>query len=346
MMGRREVLVGLLSCAGLTWGFASSAVAGPLPDATSYHRVNLEAMADRLLSGDHPYLKQGEKVAVVEATRFEELSEVEGKALRHLLWASLGRRGIAFTARETEADVLLELMVLGTKDASFFSRELTGLRPGPAYRLRDRVVVRVTERASGRLRGEDYLVAEFKPFDGSVPEVSADASASGGLAVDTFAAVQQELTGYGLSVSWLSGSGFAFRRWLANGWGWQVAGIPYSDGVSYFHNAGGQVMRQLIEGGQGRLYMLGATGAAYGNMATTGWYRRSEDGQSVELLPTLLWNLSAGLGADLRLTPNFVLAFGAGYSLGPQATVSPDGRVRTESLGITPGFSIGTFLEF
>ena len=189
-------------------------------------------------------------------------------------------------------------------------------------------------------------MAEFKPFDGALLPGPAEATGSTAQPLPDLASVQPELTGYGLAVSWLSGSGFAWRRWLANGWGWQLAGIPYSDGTNYFHNVGAQVMRQMVDGRLGRMYLLGATGLAYGTAGPTGWYQRGEDEFSWTRQPTLLWNLSAGLGADFRLTPNLVLAFGAGYSLGPQAVYNDQNTVRTETLGVTPAFSFGSFLEF
>jgi len=345
-MRTRCVLNALLLAAVPPFLPAGVGLAAPPPDATAYHRVNLDAGANHLLEGDNPYVRKGERVCWVPDAAFRSPPVLEARALDHLLLAALVRRGVEFVDHEDKADVLLAVSFAEVRDEPYFRPELLGMRPGPAYRLRDRVAVRAVERASGRIRGENYLVVEFKPFDGALAPGSSEATGSAAQPMPDLGSVQSDLTGYGLAVSWLSGSGFAWRRWFASGWGWQVAGIPYSDGSAYFHNVGAQVMRQMVDGRLGRMYLLGATGVAYGTAGPTGWYRRGSDGISWTRQPSLLWNLSAGLGADFRLTPNLVLAFGAGYSLGPQATYDDLSNDRIETLGVTPAFSFGSFLEF
>lgn len=346
-MRLEQFLTGCVAAPCLAMALGAVAVAAPPPDATTFHRVNMEDVADRLLGGEQPWLRKGERVWLSDSASLRAARDNEAWALKHMLMAALARRGIVFTASEERADVMLALSFPDVQGENlFFRQELLGVRPGPSWQLRDRLTVRAVDRATGRVRGEDYLVSEYRPFEGGTAVPASEASGTASPSVPDLGSVQAELTGYGLSVSWLSGSGFAWRRWLSDGWGWQLAGIPYSDGTDYFHNAGGQVMRQLFEGRPGRLYLLGAVGAAYGTTGPTGWDQLSDDGRTYNRQPTLLWNLSAGLGADLRLSPNFVVALGAGYSLSPRASIDASYRVRTESVGVTPAFSAGTFLEF
>ena len=78
-----------------------------------------------------------------------------------------------------------------------------------------------------------------------------------------------EVSGYGLAVSWLSGSGFSYRRWMPGGWGYQVSGFPYINGQDYFVNVGGQWMQTLVEVSAFRAYGLVSAGLAHGNTFTT-----------------------------------------------------------------------------
>lgn len=130
--------------------------------------------------------------------------------------------------------------------------------------------------------------------------------------------------GVGLQMSWLSGSGLAYRRWLPEGWGFQVAAFPYFTGDYYFFNPGGQVMKELFRGNNVRAYGLAGIGLAT--------YGSSYSGSGFQL------GLPVGGGLDWFWNDNFAWTFGVGYTLAFQSNSSMP--------SFTPGGTIGLMLEW
>lgn len=129
--------------------------------------------------------------------------------------------------------------------------------------------------------------------------------------------------GVGIQASWLSGSGFTYRRWLHDGWGFQVAAIPYVAGGYYFFNAGGQLMKEMFRNRTIRAYGLTGVGAAlYGDGSSTGF----------DL------GVPVGGGLDWFWGDNFAVTFGLGYTLAINS--------RSTGLGVTPGTTVGVLLEW
>ncbi|MNX57337.1 hypothetical protein D3C86_881530 [compost metagenome] len=136
--------------------------------------------------------------------------------------------------------------------------------------------------------------------------------------------------GLGLSVSTLAGSGVTYRRWLDNGLGFQVAGVPFmgmkDDGsLGGFYNIGAQVMYAPLRFDNVSFY--GMLGAGVGNNLYAG---RSDAG------------IAPGVGMDWSLSPNFALVAALGYTLSMTQTASP----RRTTYGLSPGFTVGGLVCF
>lgn len=130
--------------------------------------------------------------------------------------------------------------------------------------------------------------------------------------------------GVGIQASWLSGSGITYRRWLADGWGLQVAAFPYFTGDYYFFNPGGQVMKELFRNDTFRAYGLAGIG-----MAT---YGSSYSGSGYQL------GIPVGGGVDWFWGDTFAWTFGLGYTLAFQSTSTRP--------SFTPGGTFGFMLEW
>jgi hypothetical protein len=136
--------------------------------------------------------------------------------------------------------------------------------------------------------------------------------------------------GLGLGVSTLAGSGITYRRWLDNGVGFQVAGIPFvgmkDDGsLGGFYNIGAQVMYAPLRFDSVVCY--GMLGAGVGNNLYAG---KSDAG------------IAPGIGLDWYLSPSFVLVTTVGYTLSMTQTLSP----RRTTYGLSPGFTVGGLVCF
>ncbi len=130
--------------------------------------------------------------------------------------------------------------------------------------------------------------------------------------------------GVGIQMSWLSGSGFAYRRWLDNGWGFQVAAFPLVLTDYYFFNPGGQVMKELFRNGNLRAYALSGVGAAM--------YGSTYGASGMDL------GIPVGGGVDWFWGENLSINFGLGY------TLSFHSNRRSPTL--EPGGTVGVMLEW
>lgn len=298
---------------GLCVGEAAPVVAAGLEgDAAELHRRPLEQLADQLL--EQGYVARDERVwwSTEAAT-----PDQEDQLRRSMLVRALLERGVIFVSKESDAQVRLEAVPLRAPDERIYAPELLQGRPGPGFTLTHRLVVRAVELSTGKVRRADVLVVQDQPF--ARKPVARSGIETDGARSET-ARQLQEVQGFGVAVSWLSGSGFSYRRWMPSGRGYQVSAFPYVNGSETFFNVGGQIMQSFFEATGGRAYGLLAAGTAFGSV--------------VEREPErLLWNLSVGGGADLRLTSNLVLSAQLGYSL------SAGNR-------IGPGAGVGAYVEF
>lgn len=71
----------------------------------------------------------------------------------------------------------------------------------------------------------------------------------------------QDSQGVGIYVSNIAGSGLAYHRTYADGWGWRVAGLGRGEGAATFFNVGGALTRELDRRPWGTLYGLLGAGA-------------------------------------------------------------------------------------
>lgn len=140
----------------------------------------------------------------------------------------------------------------------------------------------------------------------------------------TPAAPEPHTQGVGIQMSWLSGSGLTYRRWLPEGWGLQVAAFPYFTGDYYFFNPGGQVMKEMFRNDNIRAYGLAGVGLAT--------YGSSYSGSGFQL------GIPVGGGLDWFWGKNFAVTMGVGYTL---AFTS-----QSNMPSFTPGGTIGAMLEW
>lgn len=68
---------------------------------------------------------------------------------------------------------------------------------------------------------------------------------------------------FGLTGSWLSGSGFTYRHWFENEWGFQIAAVPFIAPQFTFVNGGGQVMKHFFRNDKVRIFGLAGVGVGY-----------------------------------------------------------------------------------
>jgi len=176
------------------------------------------------------------------------------------------------------------------------------------------VTVRLIESATGRVKA-----VEFVPLEPTIVE-------------PTLAAATDHPLGrhaLGVGYSYLAGSGVTYQQWFGNGWGMQIAGVPWvswgTSGASGFVNAGLQAMRTLYEVPWARLYALAGAGV-FNALDTT---HRTDLG------------LAPGLGLDLRVRDSLQLTGALGYTF--SRTSYADG---SNNLGLSPGGSIGLMITW
>ena len=277
--------------------------AGLEDDASDLHRALLTRLVDQMV--EQGYVAEGERVWWEPAKQPEEPDD---RILRTMAAHALLERGVVLVRKESDAQIRLEARLLRAPGELLYSPELVQGRPGPAFTLTHRLVVRSVVLATGKVRKADVLVVQDQPFAPVDRQVAAGADTG---KVDT-GRLLQEIQGFGVTLSNLSGSGFSYRRWLASGRGFQVSGFPYLNGADTFFNLGGQVMQSFFETPGGRGYGLIAAGGGLGTLATR-WFGEPA------------WNLSVGGGADLRLAANLVLSAQLGYSLSAGNRIGPGG---------------------
>lgn len=151
----------------------------------------------------------------------------------------------------------------------------------------------------------------------------------------------------GLSLSFLSGSGLTYRRWFANDWGVQVAGIPFvtvSNSVpTGFLNLGLQGMMPLFKGERIRLYGLMGVGAGYNVSNYATYPAPGPDG--IVGAPVMVfrdrWDLGVapGLGLDYLFYNNFALTGAVGYTFSRTS-----GNDAAPSWALGPGGTIGALV--
>lgn len=129
--------------------------------------------------------------------------------------------------------------------------------------------------------------------------------------------------GVGVQVSWLSGSGLTYRRWLDNGFGFQVSGVPFLTSGSSFINVGGQVMKEFFRSRTVRGYGLLGAGLAYSYGGTS----YDNNGAQVAAPTSLNVGIPLGIGGEWFVTDNLAFTAGAGYTLAFPLSFSPGGTI-------------------
>ncbi len=170
-------------------------------------------------------------------------------------------------------------------------------------------------------------------------------SSSGGMIPDEGVVSWNPQQGVGLQYSSLSGSGATYRRWGANGWGFQIAGIPalsfVNNRTAGFVNLGLQGMSTFLKTDRLRLYTLLGVGALYRpNESRSRW---DSDTQTVSTQEGAAWDvgIAPGLGVDYRIYERFLLTGALGYTFSRQSFAA-----EPPSYAYSPGITLGTLVEW
>lgn len=320
-------------------------------DGIPIQAANIDLLANDLIA--QGALVPGERILV----RAEGGTPNEQFFFHSHLVSGLIRRGLLVTVREAAASKVL--VYSWVRDGADSISELKTLdingRPDPATLIRNRVAFTISDISSGLILKSGMATAESLPF--ALPEGQGHLAdkgnglknSSGSLALGSepkgvFGSVplSGDRNGVGLSASWLAGSGITYRRWLDNGFGYQVAAIPFfqpNNGEAIgFVNFGVAAMGTLLRAESFRgFWILG-----YGTYLTRENVFGANGDRTVKALADL--GIAPGFGIDYLIGQNLALHAGLAYTV--SFKIRPPERVAEAGWGFGPGGQIGTFFYF
>ncbi len=119
----------------------------------------------------------------------------------------------------------------------------------------------------------------------------------------------EELRGMGMTAGLTTGFGFAYRRYMINKWGYQVAGLVLASNETFVLNVGFNLNKTLHKTKRARLLLIMGTSVIYGNSLECNEDNNGDcyDDESWEY--GVMVNFGVGIGIEFLITQNIGLTF-------------------------------------
>lgn len=307
-------------------------------DTYALEARNIDALAAQVAR--HHWIGPKDKLFVASSV---PASGLDAQFFQDMLVSGLLRRGITVLADPRGATKVMTYMWLRPdqtplKDIPRFS----GDAPAQATALDDRILLQITD-------AKTHAIVASRLIDAlGSPEVPIATTASASIAsaalrttalAQTYALLPEPANSIGLGISWLSGSGVTYRHWFPDGFGFQVAAVPFlsispnasgSSSLTGLGNIGMQGMYKFLRWQNFRLFWLLGFGYAYNTWFTDGNGTPRND-----------FGLAPGIGADWMLASNLGLNLSLGYTVSYTQIGGQPGQP-----GFSPGAGGGIFLDW
>jgi hypothetical protein len=121
----------------------------------------------------------------------------------------------------------------------------------------------------------------------------------------------EELRGMGMTAGLSTGFGFAYRRYMINKWGYQIAGLVLASNETFVLNVGFNLNKTLHKAKRARLLLIMGTSVIYGNSLECNEDRNGDcydnNGESWEY--GVMVNFGVGIGIEFLITESIGLTF-------------------------------------